>query len=149
MSYIGKSPSYLIRNQYSYCFRMKVPEDLQRIAKRSEEMSFEDLYDYILDIEAEGYDATPYRVDLHGKFAIPVACLIVSIIGTGITLRKGTREGLSVSITYGIIVIFLYWISQSFCLSLGYGGVLPPFIAAWIANFIFAGFAVYNLLNAE
>ena len=126
-----------------------LPRDLQRAAKRSEEMSFEELYDYIQEIEAEGYDATPYRVDFHGKFAVPMACLIVSVIGTGITLRKGNRQGLSVNITYGIVVIFLYWISQSFCLSLGYGGILPPFIAAWITNFIFAGFAVYNLLNAE
>jgi lipopolysaccharide export system permease protein len=126
-----------------------LPKDLQRAAKRSEEMSFKELYDYIQDVEAEGYDATPYRVDFHGKFAIPMACFIVSIIGTGIALRKGTPQGLSVGITYGIIVIFLYWISQSFCISLGYGGILPPFIAAWISNFIFAGFAGYNLLNAE
>lgn len=126
-----------------------VPEDLKRVAKNSEEMSFKDLYYYILDVEAEGYDATPYRVDFHSKFAIPVACLIVCIIGTGLTLGKGTRQGLSVSITYGMVVIFLYWVCQSFCQSLGYGGILPPFIAAWAANFIFACYAVFNLLNAE
>ena len=26
---IGTSPSYLVRNPYTYCFRMKVPKDLQ------------------------------------------------------------------------------------------------------------------------
>ena len=26
---ISKSPSYLIRNPYTYCFRMNVPKDLQ------------------------------------------------------------------------------------------------------------------------
>jgi hypothetical protein len=25
----GKSPSYIIRNPYSYCFRLKVPIDIQ------------------------------------------------------------------------------------------------------------------------
>jgi len=34
-------------------------------------------------------------------------------------------------------------------MSLGYGGVLPPVIAAWMSNFIFACFAIFNLLNAE
>jgi lipopolysaccharide export system permease protein len=126
-----------------------LPEDLKRIAKKSEEMSFQELYHYVQDVEAEGYDATPYRVDLHGKFALPAACLILCIIGTGITLRKNTNQGLSVPIIYGITVVFLYWISQSFCLSLGYGGLLPPVIAAWAANFIFACFAGFNLLNAE
>jgi lipopolysaccharide export system permease protein len=126
-----------------------LPEDLQRVAKKSEEMSFQELYRYLQDVEAEGYDATPYRVDFHGKFALPVACLILCIIGTGITLRKNTSQGISVPIIYGITVVFLYWISQSFCLSLGHGGLLSPVIAAWTANFIFACFAGFNLLNAE
>ena len=126
-----------------------LPEDLQRVAKKSEEMSFSELYDYVRDIEAEGYDATPYKVDLQGKFALPVACLILCIIGTGITLRKNSIQGISLTIIYGIVVVFIYWISQSFCLSLGYGGILSPVIAAWISNFIFACFAGVNLLNAE
>ncbi len=74
-----------------------LPEDLQRAAKKSEEMSFQELYHYVQDVEAEGYDATSYRVDFHGKFALPVACLILCIIGTGITLRKNTNQGLSVT----------------------------------------------------
>ncbi len=126
-----------------------LPEDLQRVAKKSEEMSFKELLHYIREVETEGYDATPYRVDLHGKFALPVACLIVCLIGTGITVRKITRYGFSVNIALGIVVIFLYWIMHSFCMSLGYGGMLPPVIAAWTANFIFACFAIFNLLNAE
>ncbi len=126
-----------------------LPEDLKRVAKKSEEMSFQELYQYVQDIEAEGYDATPYRVDFQGKFALPVACLILCIIGTGIALRKNTNQGLSSTIIYGIVVVFLYWISQSFCMSLGYGGLLSPVVAAWTANFIFACFAGFSLLNAE
>ena len=126
-----------------------LPEDLQRAAKKSEEMRFQELYRYVQDVEAEGYDATSYRVDFHSKFSLPVACLILCIIGTGITLKKNNRQTLSVAIIYGITVVFLYWISQSFCLSLGHGGILSPVIAAWTANFIFACFAGFNLLNAE
>jgi lipopolysaccharide export system permease protein len=126
-----------------------LPEDLQRIAKKSEEMSFKELLNYIADVEAEGYDATPYRVDLHAKFSLPVACLIVCLIGAGITLRKITKHGLAVNIALGIVVIFLYWIIHSFCMSLGYGGMLPPVIAAWMSNFIFACFAIFSLVNSE
>jgi lipopolysaccharide export system permease protein len=125
------------------------PEDLQRVAKKSEEMSFRELLDYIRNVESEGYDATPYRVDFHDKFALPFACLIVSVIGVGITARKLTRKDLSVNIAYGIVIVFLFWISHGFCLSLGYGGILPPLIAAWTANFIFGCAAAFVLLNAE
>jgi len=126
-----------------------LPEDLQRVAKKSEEMSYKELLLYIQDIEAEGYDATPYRVDLYGKFALPVACLIVCLIGVGITVRKISRLGFAVNIALGVLVIFLYWIIHSFCMSLGYGGMLPPAIAAWMSNFIFACLAAFSLLNAE
>jgi len=126
-----------------------LPEDLQRVVQKSEEMSYKELYNYIQDVETEGYDATPYRVDFHSKFALPVACLILCIIGTGITLRKNTTEGLSLTIIYGIVVVFLFWISQSFCLSLGYGGILSPVIAAWISNLIFTCFGIFVFLNAE
>ena len=126
-----------------------LPEDLQRVAKKSEEMSYKELLSYVREFEAEGYDATPYRVDLHGKFALPVACLIICVIGAGIAVRKISRHGFAVNIVLGILVIFLYWISQSFCMSLGYGGMLPPAVAAWMSNFIFACLAIFSFLNTE
>ena len=36
MSQISKSPSYLIRNPHSYCFRINIPKDLQPIIGRKE-----------------------------------------------------------------------------------------------------------------
>ena len=126
-----------------------LPEDLKRVAKKSEEMSFQELNRYVQDVEAEGYDATSYRVDYHNKFALPVACLILCVIGMGITLRKNTKSGLPLTIILGMSVVFIYWISQSFFLSLGYSGKLSPMTAAWTSNFIFTCYAGFNLLNAQ
>ena len=33
---ISRSPSYLVRNPYTYCFRMNVPKDLQSYIGRKE-----------------------------------------------------------------------------------------------------------------
>ena len=126
-----------------------LPEDLQRVAKKSEEMSYQELSGYIRDIESEGYDATPYQVDLYGKLSLPVACLIVSLMASGITLRKIDRHGFSLNIALGIVLMFFFWVAHSFCMSLGYGGMLPPFVAAWLANLIFACLAIFNLINVE
>ena len=146
----GQTGSYAIRFADKQVEQMDLsPNDLKRAAKKSEEMSFKELYKYILDVEGEGYDATPYRVDLQAKFALPLACIIVCIIGASVTLRKTTREGLAFNVMIGMVAVFLYWIAQGFCTSLGYGGMLPPFIAAWVANFIFTCLAVVNFLNAD
>jgi len=126
-----------------------IPDDLTRIIKKSEDMSFNELITYIKKIEAEGYDATNYRVDLYAKTAFPFVCIIMCIIGTGIAVREKVKQSLPVIAGYGIGMAFLYWIAYSFCLSLGYGEMLPPVVAAWMSNLIFLCFGVLTLLNAE
>ncbi|MGD8522871.1 MAG: LPS export ABC transporter permease LptG, partial [Desulfobacterales bacterium] len=126
-----------------------VPQDLKHFVKKSEEMSATELFEYIQDVESEGYDATAYRVDFHAKFAIPLVCVIMCIIGTGIAVKRRIKEGLSISIAFGGGMIFLYYVSYSFCLSLGYGELLPPILATWISNVIFACLGIVNLINAE
>ncbi|MBT9437745.1 MAG: LPS export ABC transporter permease LptG [Desulfobacterales bacterium] len=126
-----------------------LPEDLKRIIKKSEEMSFNELFNYIKKVEAEGYEATIYRVDLYAKIAFPLVCLIVCIIGAGIAFKRKIKEGLPVNVACGIGIAFLYWILHSFCVSLGYGEMLSPLVAAWSANLIFLCSGIVILLNAD
>lgn len=114
-----------------------LPEDFQEVIKKPEEMRLKELYEYIKQIESEGYSATSYRVDLFAKTAFPAVCFILCLTGTGIALNEKSREGLAAGITFGIGIAFLYWIFYSFCLSLGYGEMLPPWLAAWSTNAIF------------
>lgn len=126
-----------------------IPDDLKHVIKKSEEMNFKELLEYIRKVEAEGYDATSYRVDLYGKTALPFVCIIMVLVGTGIGVREKVKEGLPISITYGIGIALLYWVFYSFCVSLGYGEMLPPFIAAWTANLLFLCVGIILLVNAE
>ena len=126
-----------------------LPENLITVAKKSEEMTFGELFAYIKKIEAEGYDATIYKVDLYAKIAFPFICIIMCMVGTGLAARGTVKEGMPVVIAYGIGTAFIYWIFYSFCLSLGYGEMLPPAIAAWTANLAFFSFGALTLLNAE
>jgi lipopolysaccharide export system permease protein len=126
-----------------------LPEDLRRAFKKSAEMNIAELFRYIQEVESEGYDATTFRVDFHARFAYPVLLIIVCILGTGIAVKRKSREGPSVSIAFGAVLVFLYWVLHSFCLSLGYGGMLPAVISAWISNLIFSCYAVLNLINVE
>jgi lipopolysaccharide export system permease protein len=112
-------------------------------------MNVLELWDYIDTIESEGYDATSYRVDLQAKIAFPFVCIILCILGLGIGVNKKLKDSLALVVALGIGVAFLYWTLYSFCLSLGYGGVLPPLVAAWTTNFVFLSAGVLNLLYAE
>jgi lipopolysaccharide export system permease protein len=125
------------------------PEDFKRVSKKSEEMNLLELADYIHSVETEGYDATSYRVDLQAKIAFPFVCIILCTLALGIGVHKKLQENLALVVALGIGVAFLYWTLYSFCLSLGYGGVLPPFVAAWTTNVVFLSAGVLNLLYTE
>ena len=125
------------------------PDDLAKAVPRTEEMTFIQLNAYIKKVEAEGYEAVRYKVDLHKKIAFPFVCVIMALIGAGLAGRGKIKEGLPISISYGIGIAFLYWIAYSVCVSLGYAGKLPPIIAAWAVNILWLCFATYFIINAE
>lgn len=125
------------------------PDDLKKIAKSPSEMGFHDLLRYIRKVEREGYDATPHWVDLHAKPAYAFTCLLMGIIGAGIALRQNRQRRIFLHVAAGITVAFLYWIFYSFSLSLGYGEMLPPVMAAWAANILFGCLGIFMIMNIE
>jgi lipopolysaccharide export system permease protein len=126
-----------------------VPDDLKRVIKKPEEMSYKELSDYIQKIEDDGYDPTIHRVDLYAKPAYAFVCVIMCIIGAGVAVRQRHQQGIFFSITYGTIIAFFYWVFYSFCLSLGYGEMLPPLVAAWTANIVFICLGFLILMTVE
>ena len=126
-----------------------LPEDLEKIVKKSKEMSILELAEYIRKVESEGYDATTYKVDLFGKTAFPFVCVLMAMIGAALGMRSFVKESMPLGIAIGIGVSFLYWIMHGFCISLGYGNVLPPFVSAWLANIFFFCFAILFLITVD
>ena len=125
------------------------PEDLGAISKKSDEMSFSELKKYVKKVEQEGYDATTYRVDLNGKIAFPFICIIMALTGAATGMRSFVKANIPAGIAIGVVIAFMYWVVHGFCLSLGYGTILPPLVSAWVANLFFLCFGVLNLMNAE
>jgi lipopolysaccharide export system permease protein len=112
-------------------------------------MNLVELGDYIRTTESEGYDATPYRVDWHAKIAFPLVCIIMAVIAATIAGRGRRGENLVIVVVTGIGLAFCFWVLHGFSLSLGYAGMLPPLVAAWLPNMIFFLTAAVLLLRAE
>ena len=125
------------------------PERFQQMVKNTSEMDIMELLDSIHTIEDEGYSATRYWVDFHSKIAFPFVCAVLVLPGVGIACKNRLKEGLPVGIASGIGMAFLYWVLNSFCISLGYGEMLPPVIAAWTTNAIFLCFGIIMLMHTE
>ena len=120
----------------------ELPQDFSQLSKPSEEMTFVELARYLDRIEREGYDARRYRVDLQARISYPFVCLIMALLGIPLALisdRGRAGESLAPAIIVGLVSALIYWVSFSYARSLfGYSGVLPPFLAVWLSNLVFA-----------
>jgi len=125
------------------------PDDFREIVRSTTEMGYQELSQFIDKVRRDGYDAGKYRVVLQAKIAYPFVCVIMGLIGAGLTARKKLSRGIPPAISFGLAIAFLYFVTHNFCLSLGYGEVLPPFAAAWAANVIFLSVGIMLLVNAE
>ena len=112
------------------------PSDFMVVQKDADTMGYLELRRFARKIEAEGYDATRYLADMHAKIAYPFIGLIVAVLGISFSLRSERSGGVIRSIGAGVAIGFSYWIIHAFALSLGRSGVIPPLLAAWLANII-------------
>jgi lipopolysaccharide export system permease protein len=119
------------------------PDDFKVMQKDVEKMGYFDLKKYVRKIQSEGYDATKYIVDLHGKIAFPFVTLIMVFIAVPFSLRSERSGGVMQSLGIGIFLGFSYWIVHAFSMSLGRSELLPAFLAAWMANILFSIAAAY------
>ncbi|MFA4916215.1 MAG: LPS export ABC transporter permease LptG [Syntrophales bacterium] len=118
------------------------PSDFKVIQGDAEKMGCLELKKYIRRIQSEGYDATRYRVDMHGKIAFSFVSIILVLIGISFALKPERSGGALQGIGAGIAIGFSYWIVHAFAMSIGYSEVIPPLLSAWLANIIFGSAAV-------
>ncbi|MBN2283264.1 MAG: LPS export ABC transporter permease LptG [Deltaproteobacteria bacterium] len=125
------------------------PSDFLIVQKDTDEMGFFELRSYIRKIRSEGYDATRYITDMHGKIAFALVNVILGVLGISFSLRTERSGGIARSIGTGIIIGFSYWIVFAFAVSLGRSGSLPPLLAAWAANLILGLVAVVSFMRVR
>lgn len=89
------------------------------------------------------------RVELHYRLALPVASLVLALVGIplGLSTRKG---GKAVGVVLTIFLVFLYYVVMAFGLSFAKQGRLSPALGLWTANVVFAlaGFAMFSNLRS-
>lgn len=87
-------------------------------------------------------------VEIQKKFALSFACLVFVLFGPPIALRF-PRGGVGVTIGVSIVVFGLYYICLMGGEALADKGMLPAFVAMWIANVTFAFVGMVLLWRIE
>ena len=124
-------------------------EDFSGRENWNNELNFRQLSAMAKTLEQEGYDSTRQRVDMHSRLAAPFTCLIMGFLGIPFALQKGRNSNIAMGIGLSLGVGVFYFIIQSLVVAFGYSNAIPPFLAAWSANFIFLMLGVWLLLNVQ
>ncbi len=89
----------------------------------------------LLQLSGDTKKEKMFAVRIQQKISFPFVCLIFGLIGSAFgslpqQMNRGTSLGLSV------LIVFLYYLLSFLIGSLGLIGILTPFLAAWIPNFM-------------
>lgn len=127
----------------------ETPQTFKTVEKKAEEMSFSELRGLARKLREQGYDATKQRADMYAKLSFPLSTLIMAFVGIPFALKTGRSKGLALGVGISLFISFIYWLTFSLSLALGRAGVLPPLVAAWLANALFLLLALWLYLNVR
>ena len=111
------------------------PEYFYAVDVDPERMNFRRLRKYIKKLSNDGISGASYRADLQAKLAFPFVNFIAVLIALPFALIPARSGNLGMSFSAGLAIGFAYFAVHSFSVSLGRAELLPPFAAAWTANF--------------
>ena len=150
VAYVETGDTVIARNADGEVYNIvETPDDLNMIVKRSEEMSFAELWEYVRRIKTSGYNAMREEMALYGKISFPFASLLMVMIATPLSLQRVRSGGAGKGIAIAVFISFAYWGLLSVGTALGRSGALQPLLASWLANALFTLYAFVMMVRMQ
>jgi LPS export ABC transporter permease LptG len=124
----------------------EAPSYFKKEVKQYSEMNYEELRRYIRDLQQSGFDVVRLRVQLNKKLSYPLITLIMAVLAVPFSMsaaKKGAITGVAVAV--GIAVV--YTVVSRLFEAMGDVSQLPPALAAWSPDLIFALVGGYLILK--
>jgi LPS export ABC transporter permease LptG len=115
------------------------------VLKGDNEMSIAELQAQIAANEKTGASSALQYFTIQQKFAFPVACIVLALIGLALGLTN-RRDGTFGGFVLGIAVVLVYYILLWSSRAMAVGGRISPSLAPWIANIVFGAAGVVLVL---
>lgn len=133
--------------QLSFPIRLD-PKEFYSEQKTPFEMNTQELKKQLDLLKRSGMEIKEVAVDFWLKFALPFASLMTCLIGLPLSVRF-PKSGKMMGISFGILILFIYYALMSIGRALGKNGLLNPFLAAWLPNMIVGGVGAFLFVKEE
>lgn len=119
--------------------QVESPQALWRSRLEPEWLTLSQLRKVIQELNSQGVPSCKFSVQFHLRFAVPLVCLLFSLVGATAAVRP-QRTPPSLGAGMVVTIIFAYYLVMNFCVVAGERGVIPPALAAWAPDMLtFAG----------
>jgi lipopolysaccharide export system permease protein len=109
---------------------------------RKTRLSSAEILEYLrLHPNLDGRKSDSLRTLLHSRLAAPWICFVVVLIAIPFGSLSG-RRNVFVGVASSVFICFVFFIAKDLALALGSGGYVPPSLAAWLPNVLFAATGV-------
>jgi len=122
------------------------PTYFKKEVKQSSEMNYAELRRYIGDLQQSGFDVIRLRVQLQKKLAYPAISFVMAVLAIPFSLSAGRRSTIT-GVATAVSIAVVYWTVAGLFEAMGNISQLPPFLAAWSPDFIFALLGGYLILK--
>jgi LPS export ABC transporter permease LptG/LPS export ABC transporter permease LptF len=122
------------------------PQYFKKEVKQSSEMSYNELRRYIHELHQSGFDVVRLQVQLQVKLAFPIITFVMAVLAIPFALRA-VRHGALAGVAIAIGIAVIYWITSGLFEAMGNTSQLPPLVAAWSPDVIFALAGGYLVLK--
>jgi LPS export ABC transporter permease LptF/LPS export ABC transporter permease LptG len=122
----------------------ETPDYFVKEALQSSQMNFLELHSYIGDLQQSGFDTIQLQVQLYKKFSVPLFAFILALVSAPFAFQAGNRGGMA-GIGMSFVIFVTYKSVDQFFEQLGNLSELPPQLAAWSPDVVFALVGLYFL----
>lgn len=119
------------------------PSDFMIMRNQQEMLTSPQLSTYIDKQKKRGFaNIKEFEIEYHKRIAMSFASFILTVIGVSLSSRK-TKGGMGLHLGIGLGLSFSYILFQTVASTFAVNGNVPPVIAMWIPNLLYALIAFY------
>ena len=119
------------------------PQDFLIMKNQQQTMTSPALKSYIDKQKKRGFaNIKEFEIEYHKRIAMSFASFILTLIGVSLSSKK-TKGGMGLHLGIGLGLSFSYILFQTIASTFAVNGNVPPVIAVWIPNLLYAFIAFY------
>lgn len=119
------------------------PADFLIMKNQQEMLTSPQLSSYIDRQRRRGFaNIKEFEIEYHKRIAMSFASFILTLIGVSLSSKK-TKGGMGLHLGVGLALSFSYILFQTIASTFAVNGNVPPTIAVWIPNILYAFIAFY------